>query len=73
VQFANHCLCLLLQMHVHLAEVFPSMMDAVEKVHKAGNTSAYIVCKDKQTSDCSISDKATRDTTSIKVGASWSI
>jgi hypothetical protein len=57
-------------MHVHLAEVFSSMMDAIEKVHKAGNSSAYIACKDKQTSNCSISDKAQRDTTSIKVRVS---
>lgn len=53
-------------MHVHLAEVFGSLMNAIVDLHKAGNTSSYIVCAGKQTSSCKLSAKGS-DTKDIKV------
>jgi hypothetical protein len=49
---------LLLQMHVHLAEVFPSLLDAIAAVQKSGKTSSFIDCVgSRQTSSCKPKDK----------------
>jgi hypothetical protein len=51
-------LLLLLQMHLHLAEVFPSLLDAIAAVHKSGKTSSFINCTgSRQTSSCTPTDK----------------
>ena len=44
------------------------MMTAIADVHKAGNTTSYIVCAGKQTSSCKLSAKGS-DTKDIKVCA----
>lgn len=57
-------------MHVHLAEVFGSLMGAIVDVHNAslstGKKSSFIVCAGKQTNSCKPTDKGD-DKKNIKV------